>query len=348
MLNIRHPISLSITNLLRAVRLYQRHVANPFTMALILAFFMSAIYKPAIAQEYPARPIRMIVPFPPGGATDRVARMIASKLSLSMGQQVIVDNRPGAATRIGTEIASKSTPDGYTLFICALTHVTNPSLFKSLPYDPIRDFSPITLAARTPLALLIHPTVPAASIKELIALSKTRPNGLNYASAGSGTAAHLGMELFKVVSDIKATQISYKGAGPQVTAMISGQVELGFATTSTARPHVRSGRLKALAVASPMKSKSFPDVPTFAELGYSNFEVFAWSGLMAPAKTPASIIRQLNQETNKALNMPDVQKAFEADDIEANPGTPQAMAKYIKSEISKWAAVIRKAGITAE
>lgn len=326
----------------------ERRIAMMRPVTLMLICLMASIYRPALGQGFPEKPIRMVIPFPPGGATDRVARTVAAKLSTSMGQQVIADNRPGANSRIATEIASNSSPDGYTLLVCALTHVTNPGLFKSLPYDTVKDFSSITLLARTPSVLLVNPKVPAKSVKELIALSKSKPQGLNYASAGAGTAAHLGMELFKLAGKVNATHISYKGAGPQVIALISGQVELAFAVTSTAKPHVENGRLVALAIAAQNRSKSLPSVPTFTEVGYPGIEIYAWSGLLAPAKTPANVIRRLNQDVNKALQLSDVVKTFDADGTEATPGTSEEMSAYIKSEIKKWTEVIREAGISAE
>lgn len=316
------------------------------TLSLVCCF--SPVYKPALAQGYPDKPVRVIVPFPPGGATDRVARTIAANLSISLGQQVVVDNRAGANSRIGTEIASKANPDGYTLLVCALTHVTNPGLFKSLPYDTVRDFSSITLAARTPLILLVNPKVPAKSVKELVVLSKSKPQGLNYSSAGAGTAAHLGMELFKMASHINATHVGYKGAGPQVIALLSGQVELAFASTSTAKPHVESGRLVAIALAAQNRSKSLPSVPTLTEVGYPGVEIYAWSGLLAPARTPVQIIRRLNQDINKALRLPEVLKNFDTEGIEATPGSSEAMSAYIRSEIKIWTKVIREAGISPE
>lgn len=314
----------------------------------ILICCFASIYQLALGQEYPNKPVRIIVPFPPGGATDRVARTIAMKLSISLGQQFIIDNRPGANSRIATEIASKANPDGYTLLVCALTHVTNPGLFKSLPYDTVNDFSSISLFARTSSVLLVHPKVPAKTVKELVALSKSKPQGLNYASAGAGTAAHLGMELFKLASKVNATHVSYKGAGPQITALISGQVELAFAVTSTAKPHVESGRLVAIALAAQNRSKSLPSLPTLTEVGYPGIEIYAWSGLLAPAKTPAPVIRHLNRDVNKALHLVDVLNTFDTDGTEATPTTSEAMSTYIKVEIRKWEKVIREAGISVE
>ncbi len=326
----------------------ERRFAMKKPVTLMLICLMASICRPALGQEFPIRPVRMILPFPPGGATDRVARTIAAKLSSSLGQQVIADNRPGANSRIATEIASKANPDGHTLLVCALTHVTNPSLSKSLPYDTVRDFSSIAMFARTPLVLTVNPKVPAKSVKELVALSKARPQGFNYASASPGTAAHLGMELFKQAAKLDATHISYKGAGPQITALISGQVELAFLAISTAKPHVENGRLVTIALAAQNRSRQLSSVPTLAEAGYPGIEIYAWSGLLAPAKTPPSIIRRLNQDVNNALQLPDILKLFDEDGTEVMSGTSEAMSAYIASEIKKWAKVIRDAGISAE
>ena len=270
---------------------------------------------------------------------------MAAKMSASMSQQVVVDNRPGASTIIGSAIVARATPDGYTLMLCALPHATNPTLQKSLPYDTLRDFAPITLAAKIPSVLLVHPKVPATSIKELVALSKSTPNGLNYGSPGNGTAPHLGMELFKLTSGINASHIPYKGAGPQVTGLISGQIDLAFATISTARTHVGSGRLRALALATLERSRSLPAVPTLSEVGYPGFETYAWFGLLAPAGTPADVITRLNREANAALKSQDIRDAFEADGITAAPGTVEGLAAHIRNEIEKWSKVIRQAGI---
>ncbi len=322
-----------------------RTAAATLTMLLAGTAMLSA---PAISQEYPTKPIRLIVPFAPGGGTDRVGRTMAAKMSQPLKQQVIVDNRPGAATVIGSEIVARAAPDGYTLLLCALPHATNPSLLKNLPYDTLRDFAPITLTAKIPSVLLVNAKIPAKSIKELVALSKSTTAGLNYGTPGGGTAAHLATELLKIASGLRATHIPYKGAGPQVTALVSGQIDLAFATISTARTHVGTGRLRALAIATLQKSPSLPEVPTLSESGYPGFEAYAWFGLLAPAGTPPRIIQTLNREANAALNLPDVRASFEADGIDAAPGSSDALDKHIRGEIEKWAKVIRQAGITPE
>lgn len=301
---------------------------------------------PASGNDFPNRPLRLVVPFAPGGGADRVGRAMADKLPLQFKQQVIVDNRPGASTIIGSEIVAKASPDGYTLLVCALPHVTNPTLHAKLPYDTIRDFAPVILAAKIPPVLVVHAKVPAKSVKELIALSKSSPNGLNYSTGGSGTAAHLAMELLKIASGLNATHIAYKGAGPQVAALVGGQVDLAFATLSTAKAQIQSGRLRALAVATLTRSPSLPETPAMTEIGYPGFEAYAWFGLLAPAKTPAKIIQTLNREAATVLKLRDVQASFDLDGIEAATGTPEEMGTQIRNEIKKWETVIRKAGIT--
>ncbi len=298
----------------------------------------------AVAQTYPGKPVRLVVPFAAGGGTDLVARMLALKLSAAFKEQVVVDNRPGAATQIGSEIVARSLPDGYTLLLCALPHATNPSLYPKLPYDTKKDFAPITLAAKVPSVLLVPAALPAKSVAELIALSKTA-RGINYSSPGNGTAAHLGMELFKLTSGLNAVQVSYKGAGPQVTALIAGEVDVAFATISTSKPHVMSGRLRALGVASGKRAVQLPNVPTLSEAGYPGLDIYAWFGLLAPAQTPRPILLRLNQESNVALSLPDVRAAFEADGVEATPGTAEQFAKYIDDETARWSKVIKQAAI---
>jgi tripartite-type tricarboxylate transporter receptor subunit TctC len=299
-------------------------------------------------QTFPARSVRLIVPFTPAGGADTVARFMVAKMSVGLQQQIVIDNRPGASTSIGSDIVAKANPDGYTLLLCALPHATNPALLKKLPYDTLRDFAPITLTARIPSVLLVHAKLPAKTVKELIALAKAKPQGLNYASPGSGTAAHLAMELFKTATGINATAIPYRGAGPQVTALVAGEVDAAFATLSTARSHLGSGRLRSLAVATLKRSYLLPEVPTVAELGYPGFEAYAWFGLLAPAGTPAAIVDRLNNEANAALTHPDVRQAFEADGIEAAPGTPEALARHIRTEMEKWGKLITQAGIKAD
>lgn len=299
----------------------------------------------ALGQDYPNRPLRMVVPFAPGGGADRVGRVLADKMSAQLKQQVIVDNRPGASTIIGSDIVAKATPDGYTLLVCALPHVTNPSLHAKLPYDTIRDFAPVILAAKITPVLVVHAKVPAKSLKELIQLSKASPKGLNYSTGGSGTAAHLAMELLKLASGLNATHIAYRGAGPQVTALVGGQVDLAFATLSTARAQIQSGRLRALAVATLNRSASLPEIPAMSEIGYPGFEAYAWFGLLAPAKTPTKVVHILNREAATTLKLRDVQASFDLDGIEAAAGTPEEMGTQIKAEIKKWETVIRKAGI---
>lgn len=323
---------------------------DPKTLAVLAASLLclGALPLQAAAPDFPNRPIRLVVPFAPGGGTDRVGRTMATKMSDTLGQQMIVDNRPGAATTLASELVAKSAPDGYTLLLCALPHATNPSLFKRLPYDSVRDFAPITLTARIPAFLLVHPGVPARTVKELVALSKSKPRGLNYGSPGNGTAAHLGMELLKIASGLNATHIGYKGAGPQVLSVVGGETDITLATISTAKAQVTGGRLRAVAVATSARASQMPDVPTLGESGYPGIEAYAWFGLLAPAGTAPAVIQRLNRDANAALNLPDVREAFEADGIEPAPGTAAGLARYLASETAKWAKVIRQAGITAD
>lgn len=309
----------------------------------------SGTVRPALAQDaYPSRPIQLVVPFTPGGGSDIVARRLSIQLSEAMGQSVIVDNKPGAATQIGSALVAKSPPDGYRVLLSALPHVTNPSLFKSLPYDTVRDFAPVSLVARIPSVLLVSPRVPARTVKELVALSKSTQKGLNYGSPGQGTAPHLAMELLKLTSGLNATHVAYKGAGPQVTALLSGEIDVAFASMPTALAFIASGQLRALGIASLQRSKRLPTVPTLAEQGYPDFEASAWFALLAPANTPTPVIRRLNKELLAALNAPDVRDAFNAEGIETASSSPEELTRYINAEIQKWGTVIKRAGITSE
>ncbi len=317
-------------------------------IAAIILACTSMIGLPALGQDYPAKPIRLIIPFAPGGGTDLVGRVMTIKMSSPLGQKFVVENRAGASTTIGSDLVAKASPDGYTLLLCALPHATNPSLLKSLPYDTQRDFSPITLTAKIPSVLVVNVSLAAKSVKELSALSAASAKGLSYSSPGSGTAGHLAMELLKQASGINALHVAYKGAGPQVVAVLSGEVDAAFATISTAKTNVAAGKLRALAMATSSRSQQLPQVPTLAEAGYPGLEAYAWFGLLAPAKTPTSIIQRLNREANVALRLPDVKEMFENDGVEAAPSTPEELAQFISNEIRKWATVIKLAGITPD
>jgi tripartite-type tricarboxylate transporter receptor subunit TctC len=303
----------------------------------------------ACAQSYPERPIRLVVPFPPGGGSDIVGRTIAQKLGDVLGQQIIVDNRGGAGGNIGTDIVAKAVPDGYTL-VMALSgpFSINGSLLGKLPFDPLRDFALITLAGATPNLLVAHPTLPAQSVKDLIALAKSSPGKINFASSGLGTPAQLAGELFNTMAGVKLVHVPYKGAAPALTDLLAGQVQLMFSTMPPALPHAKAGKLRAIAVTSAKRSLTTPELPTIAEGGLPGFEAITWYGMAAPAGTPPAIVGRLNAEVVKLLHLPDVRERLLATGTEAAGTSPAEFAAYIKSEIVKWAKVIKESGARAE
>jgi tripartite-type tricarboxylate transporter receptor subunit TctC len=299
----------------------------------------------ANAQSYPAKPVRIVVPFPPGGIADLFARIIGQKFNETWGQPGIVDNRPGAGGNIGAEIVAKSPPDGYTLVTGSIgTHAVNASLFSKLPYDPNRDFAPVALIMEAEGLLVVHPSLPVKSVKELIALAKAHPGEIAYASAGYGTAAHLSGELFKSMAKVNLVHVPYKGNVPALTDLIAGQTSLLFATMPTALPHVHSGRLRALAVASSSRSPAAPELPTVADAlpGYS---VTNWIGFFAPAGTPRDIVMKLNAEVVRVMQAPDIQKRLTSEGAKFSPWTPEQFGAFVKTEQTKWAKVVKDAGI---
>ncbi len=300
----------------------------------------------ALAQDYPSKPLRFIAPNLPGGPTDILARLIAQKLAESLGQPVVVENRAGAAGNIGTEVAAKSPPDGYTLLSGNVaTFGANVSLYKRLGFDPIKDFAPVVLVATQPNILVVHPSLPVNSVKELIALAKARPGQLNYAGSGMGAVAHLAAELFKTMTGTYIVHISYKSAGPALIDLISGQNQLMFATSLSVMPHIKSNRVRALAVTTPKRSRFMPELPTIAEGGVPGFEATTWHGVLVPAGTPAPIVDRLNTEINRMLQLPDVRERLAALGGEIVGGTPREFADHIQREIPRWAKVIKAAGI---
>jgi len=297
---------------------------------------------------YPAKPIRVIVGFPPGSGADITARVIGAKAGEALAQQVIVDNRPGAASNIAAELSAKAPPDGYTLFIGTVANTINATLYPKLPFDFARDFAPVALTTAAPNVLVVHPSVPAKSVKELVALAKGRPGQLNFASSGTGTAPHLSGELFKALAGVNLVHIPYKGSPPAVTDLMAGEVALMFSPSSTVLPHVKSGRLRALAVTTASRLPSLPDLPTVAESGLKGYETITWFGFVAPAKTPPAVVTRLNAEIVKVLALPDVRNQFRIQGIEVLGGTPEQFASTIRDEIAKWAKVIRLSGAKAE
>jgi tripartite-type tricarboxylate transporter receptor subunit TctC len=313
-----------------------------------IAGLLAAVATSAFAQGYPTKPAKVIVPYPPGGPTDIVARVVSQKLSDQMGQQFIVENRPGAGGNIGAEAVAKSPGDGYTLLVATTAHAINPSLFKNLGYNLTKDFAPVSQLTGGPLVIVANPSVPAKNVQELIALAKAKPGTLNYASSGNGQSTHLSAELFGTMAGIKMNHIPYKGSAPALTDVMGGQASLMFDTMLSAMPHVKNGKLKAIAVTSAARSPAAPDVPTVAESGLPGYEAIAWNGLLVPASTPADIVAKLNAELKKALDAPDVKDRFSAQGFGAAWNTREAFAKFLQSELDKWAKVVKVSGATLD
>ncbi|MGZ8211791.1 MAG: Bug family tripartite tricarboxylate transporter substrate binding protein [Burkholderiales bacterium] len=298
---------------------------------------------------YPARAIRFIVPFTPGGSGDIFARPVAQKMSEAMGQQVVVENRPGSGGVIGTEAAAKAAPDGYTIMMGLTANVAvNPSLYPKLPYDPLRDFAPVTLVAAAPYVLVVPPSLPARNVKELIALARPKPGDLAYASLGSGSMGHLSGELFASMAGVKLLHVPYKTLGQLIPDLISGQVQLFFLGVASAQPHVRSGKLRAVAVSGAKRSPALPQVPTVSESGVKGFEVTGWYGVFVPAGTPPELIARLHKEIVRALAMPDVRERLSSEGAELVGNSPREFDAFVRSELVKWAKVVKLSGAKAE
>ena len=300
----------------------------------------------AEAQKYPNRPIRIIVPVPAGGGVDLLSRSIGQKMSESMGVPVIADNRPGASAAIGTDMLAKSPPDGYTILMGYSAHATNPIFSSKLPYDTLKDFSAITFVGYIPLLLVVHPTVPAKSVKELIALIKSKPGQMQYASGGAGAGAHLSGELLKHLIGVDIIHVPYKGNAPALNDVLGGQVPLMFDTITTALPHAMAGKLRMLAVTSAKRSPLAPDVPTMIEAGLPNFEISAWYVLLAPAGMPREIMQALNAEANKAMRDPELRSRLSKQGVEFVGGTPEQADAFIRSEMTRWRQIIKTTGMT--
>jgi tripartite-type tricarboxylate transporter receptor subunit TctC len=302
----------------------------------------------ALAQEYPTKPIRFIVPYPPGGGTDVVARVLTEPLGAALGQTIIVDNRGGAAGNLGTDIAAKAPADGYNILFTLSSHTINPKLYGKLPFDVEKDFVPISVAAAIPQILVVNPSVPVTNVQELIALAKVNPGKLNYASAGTGSPGHMAAELFKLKKGVDIVHVPYKGGGPAVVDTMGGQVQMLFVSMPAAWQQVKAGRLRAIAVTSAKRSIAAPEVPTFAESGLPDYAVESWFGALAPAKTSPAIIAKLNAAFVKVLDNPQVKERLLAQGAEAAPSTPAEFDKQIRDELTKWEFVIRAANIKPE
>ena len=299
----------------------------------------------ALAQAYPTKAVRMIVPFPPGGNTDIIARIVVPRMAEDIGQQIIIDNRGGAGSIIGTEIASKALPDGYTLLMVSAAHVMNPSVTKKLPYDSVRDFTPISVVADVPTAFVVHPSLPVKTVKEFVALAKSRPGELNYATAGTGTVGHLAGELFSTMAGLKLTHIQYKGSGPAAIDMLAGHVQLQFASMPAVIQFVRGGKMRMLAQTGEKRSPAAADVPTMIESGLKGYVVSSGFALFGPANTARPIVDRVHASLLKSLKNPDVSKNLTAQGADPIGGTPEQHDAFNKAEIQKWIQVARKAGI---
>ena len=303
---------------------------------------------PILAQSFPAKPVRVVVPYPPGGPTDIVARVLFQQVAEATGQQFLIDNRAGAGGNIGAELVAKSPPDGYTVLIGTTAHAINMSLFKNLGYDVQKDLMPVSLLTQGPLVLIAHPQFPASTVKEVIELAKTKPGGLNFASSGNGQSTHLSAELFNTMAGIKMAHVPYKGSAPALTDVMSGQVDVMFDTTLSAMPFVKAGKLKAIGLTSAVRSPAAPDVPTIAESGLPGYEVFAWNGVLVPAGTPKAIIQQLNDHIRKAMLLPQVKDKFSAQGFAASWNSPESFGVFLKTEVDKWSRTVKASGATLD
>ena len=303
----------------------------------------------ATAQDaWPSKPVRLILPFPPGGGTDILGRLIAERLTAGLGQPVVTENRGGAGGNVGAEAAARSAPDGYTIVLVAPSLAISPSLYSKLNYDPVRDFAPVSLVATVPNVMITHPSVPANTLAEFIKVAKTKPGGMNFGSGGSGTSNHLACELFNIVAGVKLVHIPYKGVNLAMQDVLSGQIHLVVIGVPAAAPHIKAGKLRALAIVAPQRAAALPEVPTVAEAGLRDFEVTTWYGILAPAGTPRPIVTRLNAEIVRVMHTPEVKERLAAMATDPVTSTPEEFADYIKREIAKWGEVVRKAGLKAD
>lgn len=309
------------------------------------AIIVGIVCSSACAQGYPTRPIRLIVPYAAGGNADILGRVLGQRLSENIGQQVVIDNRPGANNMIGTELAAKAAPDGYTILIVANSHVNNPSLVKHLPYDTLRDLAPVSMVGFTPLLLVAHPSLPVKNVKELIAFAKARPGQLNFSSSGNGSPANLAGALLNYMTGINLVHIAYRGTAQATTDVLAGHVQLAFPGMTSVLPYVKSGKLKALGITGLQRSPLVPDLPTVAEAGVPGYQASLWNGILVPGATPKPIIAKLNAEIVRVLSAPETRERFSSMGADVAYGTPEEFRAFIESEMTKWARIIREAGI---
>lgn len=334
---------------IRDSRILGLRVALALTPLVVAAIISSVWQAPAAAQQaYPVKPVRIISPFPPGGGNDTLCRTIAPKLSESLKQQVIVDNRAGANGIIGTEIAARAAPDGYTIALIPSAHAVNATLYKKLPYDSIKDFTPITLVGSSPLVLAVHPSVPVKNVRDLIALAKARPGQLTYSSSGVGSSGHLAGAMFDTMTGTSMVHIPYKGMAIAISDIIGGQVYMTFGTSLSVVPHVRSGRLRALAMTGAKRSPAYPELPTVAESGVPGYEASLWYGFVGPARMPPEIVKRLNSEIVTVLALPDIRERLASQGVDPQTNTPEEFARLLVSDLARWAKIVERAGVRPE
>ncbi len=311
---------------------------------IVFAFMLAGFAAPVLAQEYPVKQIRLVVPFPPGGGSDTIARVVAQKLTASLGQPVVPDNRAGASGNIAGEIVARSAADGYTLLFGNSSLSISPAVFKKLNYDPVRDLTPISMASSYPFTLVIHPSLPVQSVRTLVALAKSKPGDLAYASAGGGTMSHMAMEMFRVRTGVTLQHLPYKGAAPASISLIAGESQLAFIVMPVAAVQIKAGKLRGLGVAAPTRSSAAPEVPTMEEAGVKDNVAMQWNGFFAPARTPPAVLDRLYREVSKTVHLPDVKQRFEAEGATPSGSSPSEFAAFYKAEAEKWADVAKRSG----
>ncbi|MCI3953406.1 MAG: Uncharacterized protein K0R53_2906 [Burkholderiales bacterium] len=319
---------------------------NRISWLFIASVVLGLAAASAAAQTYPSRPIRMMVPFPAGGGSDTMGRIVGGKLSERLGQQIVVENRVGAAGSIGADVAARAPADGYTILLGSTSELVQyPNVNPKVPYDPLKDFAPISLVGTIPMVLVVHPSLPVKNVKDLVALAKSRPGQINFGSAGQGATTHLAVELFILLTNVKMTHVPYKGSPQAVTDLVAGNVQLGIPTMPAALPFIKSGRVKVLGVTTAKRASNLPEVPTLSEAGVKGYEAALWTGILAPAGTPPAIITRLNGEIAKVLELKDVKDALDRQGAEAQASSPQEFAAFLKKDYAKWARVVKEGGI---